>query len=232
MRALVGIAILVVVAAACRLYYVDEESGAWLLWNNKEAYCFNTVARRGYWQSYLGYPWALLMAYLGAPGLPVEDRWSLDVVRVTSASVEHHTLQLEGGGASPRRYTVIGGSIYAECQSSLCRWAGDHFENATPEERQRLGDTSHLDKDEDIERENGWSKRTPISPDRRDFTISVGDQFAISVKHSDPNDPSNDALSVYLVRQGRGAEKIGEIPARKGRISRSEYHRLFAGPPG
>ncbi|HLG99615.1 MAG TPA: hypothetical protein VKX49_25125 [Bryobacteraceae bacterium] len=226
-KALIGIAIFIVLLAACRLYYVDEGGGSWLLWNDKEAYCFNTVARRGYSVSYLRYPWALLMEYLGAPLLPDEDRWYLEVIRVTSAGVEHHTLRLVGPGASPRRYTGIEGSIYAECQSSLCRWAGDHFEDATPQERRRLGDISQLDKDEDIEHENGWSKRTPISPHLHDLTIAVGDQFAISVTRSAANDPTNHALSISIIRPGRAAEKIGEIPERKGRISRSEYRRLF-----
>jgi hypothetical protein len=228
-KVLIG-AVFVAVTAVCRLYYVDEGTlGAWLLWNDKEFYCFDTIVRRGYFVSYLGYPWAIFMAYLSVPSIPDEERRSLEVIHVTSAGVEHHTLHLEGPGTTPTRYTAIGGSIYADCEASLCRWAGDRFEAATPEERQRLGDTSHLDKDEDIEHENGWSKRTPISPDRRDFTIPVGNQFAISIKHSHPNDPSNDALSIYVVRSGRD-EKIAEIPEHTGRISGSEYHRRFPGP--
>jgi hypothetical protein len=78
-------------------------------------------------------------------------------------------------------YTPSEGHIYANEPElgGLCRWAGDHFEPATREERHRLDGINHLTNKDIDHAEDGRSKHS--------FTLGPGDindTFRIDVDHS------------------------------------------------
>jgi hypothetical protein len=72
---------------------------------------------------------AALNEWAHAPRIPDNHTGSLTVIRVTPSAVEQHVLKLEGN--TPDFFTPVGEAIYANCQGNLCKWEGDHFENAT-----------------------------------------------------------------------------------------------------
>jgi|ERR1700722_2795255 hypothetical protein len=145
---------IVVAAATLHIFQLDESSHGFVIWNENEAYLFVKINRMGYKASFLKVPWILLREVLTVGVEPSEIRGVLVVIRVTSSSVERHVVQMDrsngGPGSDPERLTPIDGHIYAFCPfQGLCRWAGDHFEPATQEERSNigpdLGPTSPLD---------------------------------------------------------------------------------------
>ncbi len=131
-------------------------------------------------------------------------------------------------------YTPLEGRIYANYPElgGLCRWAGDHFEPATPEEQRRLDGIGHLTNRDIAHVDNGWSKRSvQVGPGDSDdaFTIEVGNDFRLSP--SDLGGKNGDRiLSINLLRPGHGPEKIWDVDLRSGRISRTEYQHVFQAP--
>ncbi len=132
-------------AAVLHVHAISEGAGGLAIWNGSEAYLFLQVGRRGYYAPYLEYPWIVVKEkYLRVPTFPSETRAFLVVIRVTSSGVERHVVRLAdrangGAGSDPSLYTPFGDHIYADCPPlhGLCRWAGDHFEEATEEEPAR-----------------------------------------------------------------------------------------------
>lgn len=165
----IGTALLVAALAAAailKIYAISETAGLLAIWNQKEAYCFSRVGRRGDSSSYLLFPWILFKEYViggfAAVVIPADTRTFLVVLHVTPAGVERHVLELAdtNGGIDPLNYTPIEGSIYAMCPGVvLCRWTGDHFENATQEEEERLGGINRLTRGDFDHDQYGWSRR-------------------------------------------------------------------------
>jgi hypothetical protein len=47
---------IVILASSFKMYYVRDDSGVDIVWNNSEGYLFLSVVRRGYHFSYMAYP--------------------------------------------------------------------------------------------------------------------------------------------------------------------------------
>jgi hypothetical protein len=237
-KAIVAIATLLVAAAVAsaswKVYFLREASGGYVLWNPSEAYLFSEVVREGYYASLLRLPWIGIMQYFGAVESPHDTRASLIAIRVTSSGVERHVLKLAdhangGGGSDPVKYTPLDGRIYVQCPPlDLCRWAGDRFEKATQEERQRLDGIKRLTTTDFDNDENGWSRRGfGAGPTDRKFTIEMSDGFRILVNNLAVRGTDNATVSVDLLRPGAAPERIGAFDARDGRLSSAEYRHAF-----
>jgi hypothetical protein len=231
--AVVFLIAVVVMAARFNVYLILDGSGGTVLWNAEEAYFFIGIRHIGHEVNCLRFPWFLAKNYLGAVEEPDNDRGSLAVIRVTSFVVERHVQKLTYNppGSGPEMYTPLEGLIYANYpeRGGLCRWAGDHFEPATPEERQRLDDIGRLTNKDIENRADGWSKRSfqvgPGDPDDM-FTIEVGNRFRLST--SDLAAKNGDRiLSIDLLRSGHSPERIWDVDQRYGRVSGAEYQRVF-----
>ena len=161
----------VLMAAAFKIYAIREGVGGLAIWDQKEAYVFIQVDRRGNRSSYLWFPWILFKEHVlgGFAGavVPDEGRAFLVVIHVTPARAERHVVGLEDPvngepGTDPSRYTPFNGRIYAACAKvvyGLCWWAGDHFETAPEEERQRFDGINRLTTEDFDNDANGWSRR-------------------------------------------------------------------------
>ena len=235
---MIVIAILVatmVTIASCKIYFLRENSGGYVIWNADEAYLFIHVTRQGLPVRYLRYPLFVVGEILGVVESVDDDRASVIVIRVTSSSVERHVLKLadraDGGpGSDPGEYTPLEGHIYAMCPplDGLCRWAGDHFERATQEERQRLYGIKSLTRKDFENDKDGWSRRQfrAGSTDRK-FTIKVGDKFELSVNNIGVNGTENGTVSIDLLRPGKAPERIKDFYRRERKVSRTEYQHAF-----
>jgi hypothetical protein len=234
----IAIAVLVASAVAGRsnVYMVLDGGDGRVLWNANEAYLFFGVRHIGHEVNILRFPWFLAKNYLGGVEDPGDDRGSLDVIRATSSGIEHHVQSVEYSppGSGPDMYTPLEDRIYVNypARGGLCRWAGDHFEPATPEERQRLDNIGHLTNKDIDHGENGWSKRSfQVEPgDPNDtLTIEVSNNFRLSA--SDLGAKNGDRiLSINLLKSGNAPEKIWEVNLHWGKVSKAEYERVFQKP--
>lgn len=125
------------------------------------------------------------------------------------------------------------GRIYVNYPAlgGLCRWAGDHFEPATPEEQQRLDGINHLTNKDIDQGGDGWSKHSfGVQPGNLDssLTIEVGNDFRLSL--NDQVAKTGDrSFSIDLLRPGRAAERIWNRDLHWGGVSKTEYQRVFRG---
>lgn len=228
----VVIAAAVIAAASFNAYFIREDTGGILIWNANEAYLFFNITSRGHYVKWLRYPWFSIKEYLGAIEDPDDDRGSLIVVRVTSFGVERHILKVEnrGPGSGPNFITPLEGHIYANYPAvgGLCRWAGDHFEPATQEERRRLDGINRLTVSNIDHDDMGWSKRGLGGglQDNR-FTIDVGDKFQLSITSLAERNDTNGAVSIDVLRPGQPPKRIWDFQARRGMVSWAEYKLTF-----
>ena len=199
------------------------------------------VDRRGDSSSYLLFPWILFKEYVigGFAGavIPSDTRAFFVVLHVTPAGVEKHILKLAdrangGAGSDPKRFTPLEGSIYAMCPGLyLCRWSGDHFENVTQEEQERLGGINRLTQEDFDNDADGWSRRVFVGGQAEPtFTIEVGNHFSLVVDCGDVGDLKKGAVSIDLQRPGKASERIATFETREGGVSRSEYRHAFRNP--
>jgi hypothetical protein len=232
-KATIAVATTAIVALAiCNVYLIREHNNGTVLWSANEAYLFIGYGREGVRVKCLLYPWSILKENLGVIADPDDQRASLCVIRVTPSGVERHVLSVEDHrpGAGPGLYTPLEGQIYVNYPAlgGLCRWAGDHFEKATPEERQRLGGIYRLTTGDMDNRETGWSRRAfGTGPGDAKLTIDVGHKFGISVRTSAAGENTNGTALIDLLRDGKAPERIWDFYARRGRISRTEYWHAF-----
>jgi hypothetical protein len=241
-RILVAILIAaVLIAAVLNIYAISESAGGFAIWNGTEAYFFIQVDRRGESSSYLLFPWILFKEYViggfAAAVIPSDSRAFLVVLHVTPAGVDRRIVPLAdrangGAGSDPKKYTPIEGSVYAMCPGLyLCRWTGDHFETATPEEQERLGGINRLTVEDFNNDASGWSRRVFVAGQaERTFTIGVGSQFSLVVDCGDVGSLKNGSVSVDIQRQGKASERIAVFETREGSVSRAEYRHAFRDP--
>lgn len=189
------------------------------LWNDHEAYFFVRRINRGIEKKWIQVPFFVALNWLGIIEPPVDNSASLIVLHVTPSGFERHDLQLDPRpGTNPSGYTPREGRIWANYWSlgGLCWWAGDHFEPATAEEKQRIGDMFQLDNNHSPG--NGWSGH-----DLRDLSFRV--KFANGAELPVYSGP--DAIDIQL-EQGKGATSIFRLDERAGLTSRAEYLSLFS----
>ena len=231
-------AALIVAAAAlgviAHIHFLRRLISGDLLWGASEAYVFVAVERDGKVVSYLRYPWFYFTQYVGAVE-PLDDvRCDMSVYHVTAAGVEQHDVKLgcSSAGSGPGFITPLNGAIYANYPAlgGLCRWAGNRFESATPEEQRSLGGVTQLSTGNIENGADGWSKRSFGSGlvDRQ-FTADVGGLFQVSVANVRRAGTPDSAVSIDVQRAGKPAERMqGEFEGNKTSTGeRREYNRIF-----
>ncbi len=170
-------------------YFIRRDVGGWALWNAKEAYFFIASDTAGYHVKWAAYPLAVLGQMLGRIESPDDDRGEMYIMRVTSAGVERHVLDLPDRrpASGPSDFTPLDGRIWLNWPTigGLCWWAGDHFEPATPEERQRLDGLNHLRNDA-YSNQAGWSAYGLSALHGR--AITVGDEVELRVVSGSPSE--------------------------------------------
>jgi len=226
MRAAIAGAVVLTGAAIGQLHYVREGAGGQVLWNAEEAYFFIGVSYDGLRIRYLEYPWFLIKEAFHASYLRDTTRGSMMVVRITKSGVERHMVALDLPTPAPHLFTPHDGKIYANCAQlgGLCKWSGDHFERAVEEERRGFS-FEHLHADIERNGEDGWWQRGFGGCDDRDD--NVGDRFRISTRMGGTRQSLVCTLRIDRVNAAGGAEPIWEFKGREGRISGSEYRRIF-----
>lgn len=207
-------------------YFVRRDLGGDVLWNTKEAYFFIGRDTRGYHVKWLGYPLVVLGEMLGRIELPDDDRGAIYVMRVTSAGVERHVLELPDRrpGSGPSMFTPLDGRIWVNWPTigGLCWWAGDHFEPATPEERTRLDGLNHLTNGA-YRNKGGWSKDgvwAGYAP-----AITVGDEFQLVV--GSEGSFGSGPIAVEMRKQGGEPRTMFTIDSSAGLVSANAYWHAF-----
>jgi hypothetical protein len=116
-------------------------------------------------------------------------------------------------------YTPMDGRIWVNWPTigGLCWWAGDHFEPATPEERQRLDGLNHLKGPVAYRNEAGWSADgvwAGYSP-----AINVGHEFELRVVSG--VSMGDGSISVEMRKQCGEPKTMFSIDSAAGRVSRN-----------
>jgi hypothetical protein len=216
--------VILIVGFFGRLYILRDDNGGEILWNAKGAFLFMDEARRGYRIRYLVYPWILVKEVLHAPPFPNDQQRSLTVIHVTSAGVERHTLEVSGN--VPDLLTPVGESIYANCEGTLCKWSGQDFEMATPEEQRKVGGIVNLSP-LGFDNRNGWSKRrVGATESGGSFSIAVGGG-SIFVKQGNRIKTSYDTVFIQLLRPGQKSEQLWHVDGSPHLVGKQEYRRVF-----
>jgi len=225
----VGVIVIVglVLAATSTLYYLRDDNSGQMLWNANEAYLFMNVARRGVRVRVLDYPWMALKEWLRAPAFPSDQRVFLTVIHVTPSGSERHLGQVvEQTADSPHFFTPVDQTIYAKCQLTVCKWTGDHFENATQEEQKTL-DIYHLSRDIDGTI-NGWSMRG-VGDVAGDFQFAAEIGKGVTVRVRQGNIYKSTTATVDLERVGEPTQQLWHVNGQPRRVSKREYEQALAG---
>jgi hypothetical protein len=218
----------VALLALLHVYVVRDDGGAYLLWNGHDADLFVCNSPRGFRISYLRYPWVILEQYLNAPPLPDNEKMSAAVIHVTSSAVERYDLDVPEGSIPPSIQTPIAGEIYANCEGSLCKWAGTHFEPASEEERRRLDGLDRLIPNDIDGGANRWSKRS-IGYALHDyqFSVGLGQDVTLKAELTNTQKAAYSKSSVYVLRTGKAPQRIWYLDGYPKSVSRAEYNQLF-----
>ena len=229
------VAVLILIGAFFNIDFIRRDTGVAVRWNGSEADLFVYASVRGFETSYLLYPWSLAREffYVPPPANHLND-W-LIVFRITPAGIERHAVKPEdrGPGSGPGELTPIDGQIYANYPAigGLCRWAGDHFELATDEERHRLHGIEGLWYHEVENGPGGWSARgisDASGPKKLD--VKVGDHFDVSLVNHMENSVKG-TLSVDVLYPGKPPQRIVEVDGRPRRVSSAEFQQAMRGEP-
>jgi hypothetical protein len=213
------------------LYWMREDSSGQLLWKGDKAYLFAMVARRGRSVKVISFPWEVLGEWLNAPAAaPIEEHAFLVVIRVTPSGVERYPQKGVGNTAElPTFFTPIGETIYALCRGTLCKWVGDHFEDASVEEQNKLGGISQLKAfDGPI---NGWSK-LGVGSVVGDFhyAVDLGNNTRLRIQQGNVNRSMTDSATLYLDRSGQPSQQLWHIDGTPRLVSRWKYKQSFLSP--
>ena len=229
----IGIAGATTVAAAfCNMSFLQEHAGGSVLWHTGEAYVFAGYGQEGLHVSYLRYPWFLFENFLYTSGdAPDDFRGVLEVIRVTPAGLERHTLisRDRSPGSGLGEFTPMNGRVYANDRSlgGLCRWTGDHFEPAMQDEKRRLDEVGGL-ANTDFDNRDGWSRRAfgPTQGEQK-FVVNLGNDVRLQVDALPIGRSGNGAVTIDVMRPDHAPERIWDFSACRGRVSKGEYGRIF-----
>ncbi len=234
------IAGILIAASVFNVYGADETTGGFIIWNRKEAYLFVTVDRRGNHASFLELPWIIFKEVLVVPIRPDEIRRFLLVIHATGSGVERHMVKLadiihDSPGGDPTGFTPIGDHIFAHCPQlgGLCRWASDHFEPATEQERsivspEIMAPNSHYGTDDFDNHADGWSRRVFVAGPRGPGSINavVGDQFTLLMTNV-VTSTTNGTTSIEILRPGEAGQRIAVFETRDGLLTPWAYRHAF-----
>jgi len=217
--------------ACCKLpiYVILDRGGGIALWSANEAYLFIGIDRIGHRVNALRFPWFFTKNFLGAIEDPDDRIYPLHVTRVTSSGIEYHVLELVSRepGDLPGQFTPRNGRIYANYPAlgGLCVWVGDHFEPASPAERQGFHGFEGLNR---RDWDSGWSSRpfgTGPGSASSAFTIQVAD-FVVAV-NAHAAITGSGSIFIGVRRAGQTAERILDLRSRWGIVGKTEYEQAF-----
>lgn len=217
------VAVAIAVSVSFNVYFIRTDAGGFVLWNDKEAYFFIGRDTRGHHVKWIAYPFIVAKEMLGDSEDADDDRGSIAVIHVTPSGVERHDIEQvdRRQGTGPSMFTPLEGRIWANWPTlgGLCWWAGNHFEQATQEERRRLDGINHLTNN-GFKSENGWSKDGVSG---QIYTIKVGDEIELIVDATE----GHGAISIDLRKRGGGQTRVFSLDVGAGRVSGSEYRNAF-----
>src|SRR6266403_240922 len=216
-----SLALLLILSSFFNIYYLSSSGDGDLLWSANEAYLFIYGERRGYHVSYLGYVGELVKEYFGVIDSPNDVKPFTAITKITSSSIERY----ETVGTFDF-YTPLGQNIYAlHDQAPLWKWVGTHFEQASAQDQQALGNAARLPK-RDFTDVSGWSARYSITAKiKEQFTIQL-DSRPITVAVTTLN-LADGQVSVEVFRPDHPPEAVFHRNGRPRRVSRAEYERVF-----
>jgi hypothetical protein len=222
----VGIIVMgILVTRSLNIYYLRDDNGGEILSRPNEAYLFMYVARRGYRVSYLEYPWVAFKNWARVPGYPSNAVRFLRVVKVTPSGIERHDNKVTGN--APDFYTPKGANIFANCERTLCKWAGDKFVNASPEEQLQFGGTDNL-LAQIVPKIDGWSMRgVEQAMTESKFSVEIDKQLTIVVQQGNRSRSFYDSPTVDLYRNGQHVENLWFVDGTPRKVSRNEYEHAF-----
>jgi len=214
-------------AAFLNLYYLRDDNAGQILWKSNEAYLCMGIVRRGFRVRLAEYPWIALQEWLNVPAFPSDRRAFLTIIRVTPLGVDRHIGKVSGDPAEiPDLLTPLGETIYANCQGTLCKWAGTHFETATRAEQERLDGTTRLVADIDTT-VNGWSKRgIGTVAGNAEYSIDLGKEFTLRVRQGNVYKAGElYSAVVELHHSGDPPQQLWHVSTEPRRVTKREYER-------
>src|SRR5271166_2314522 len=162
--------------------------------------------------------------YLNAPPDPDDEYVSAAVFHITSAGIERYSLDLPAASLE----TSFEGQIYANCNGSLCKWVGAHFEPASEEERRKLDGLNRLAPNDIDDGPDGWSKRRiGLALHDYQFSVGIGKVAKLDVDVTNAERAAYSRMSVVLLRPGQSPEKVWYRDGYPRRVSKAEYQQLF-----
>ena len=220
---IISVIVAILVAFFLELHFVDDWVGGVLVWNPKEAYLFSAWSGMGYRRTVVGFLATLVPAYFGASAPPNETRHSTIIFRITPAHIERYVAP----DVAFRAYIPKDNTIYAWDGGPLWKWAGDHFERATPAEEREIIESQKLTMlsvAKDINDPNGWSVRSSLTglPPKSEIDVS-GKWTFLYVTLSD----SDQEISVDVQIPGREREQILHAKSKLHVVTKREYLRAF-----
>ena len=231
------LAILVVVFAP--IYYVQDGSGANLIWNGDQAYIFITVLHRGYRMNCLHLVAEFVMELFpfGASS-PDDKSSSVIVLRIAPGNLQRFdfdNMNLDAPDAMGQNIYVVNG----ENNGGLLKWFNDHFERTSVEEQTALRKaqaTGRIPVAPSYENIDGWSRCPAAGKVGRDALGIYAEKDAkvvIQVNGKPTTLVMNSGFITHeafidLIRPGEASQRIWYLDKQTHRVSRAEYERTFS----
>jgi hypothetical protein len=218
-----GLAILLICSFFFRMYFIGSSGQGDLLWNQHEAYLFIHGGYAGYRVSYLGYLGQLLEVKLLPIGIGSDESASYTLVfEITPSEVRRY--EMKGNFVY---YTPLDGAIYAGRQdnTSLWKWAGTGFEQASEQEQKRYDGINRLSR-EDFDKVVGWSAKygaVPATHRQVNFELE-GKPWAL---FTEMLSLTKGEVFIDLIRPGGNSERIYYATLSPSRVSRMQYEHIF-----
>jgi hypothetical protein len=233
-KLLLIVIVIIVASLACVLYpsnvyTLRDDNGGQIIWKSDEAYLFMAVVRRGYRSNLFAYAWSAFEESFNAVHAPNDQRVFLTVIHARPSGIERNVVRLGNDTASiPDFLTPIGELIYANCQGTLCKLSGDHFESASSEETQKFGGIDKLSSDSDTE-SHGWRKQGigQVAGDA-ESSIHIGGDLILKVRQGNVYKSATSGAIVELQRAAQPTQELWRVNGEPRRVSKREYDQALS----
>jgi hypothetical protein len=228
---LILLALTLLAASFVPVFYVRDDAGGTVFWQEKEAYLCLGDGHTGYHFSSLRYPFVAIGEYFHVIPSPANQRVSMIVIHVTLSEVERAQMDSKGELNNSDAIVPFDDGFYAICEGSvLCKWAGNRYRPATEEEQHRIGGVNRmLSLREDLKSGfvNGWHARNMRRLPGDHFEADIVN-LVISVKNLATNPRAYPWFSVQLLRPGQTPESLYNVDGTPRRVSKPEYEHTFS----
>jgi hypothetical protein len=164
----------------------------------------------------------MMLGYFGDIRLPDESHSSITVLEVTPSAVKRYVAE----DIPPLIfYTPLDGTIYANREGVLWKWAGARFEQATADEQRKVDGTNRLSAQAftDV---HGWSSLPRVTSGPPEVTVQMelsGQTLMLLVKRG----YNESDISIDLVRPDHAPERIWSLDELPQRVSKTDYEHSF-----